>query len=227
MQEKAPRQRAPSKRSVETRLRILDAAERLFAQNTFAGASLRDIAAAADVPVALVNFHGGSKEELYFTVVARRADELSQARLDALAAFKRSGEPPSLAAILECFIRPYLDKATTGGAQWPAYARLIAQVSADERWRAISERCFDPTAQIFIGEILALFPASDPCEVAAAFVFMVAAMLSLATSFWRIDALGEPAPGARGASLAEWSDFLVTYCETAMLGVLGEGRSSK
>ena len=67
------RKRAPSKRSLETRARILDAAERLFAQGGFDGASMRDIAMAADVPVALVNFHGGAKEALFETVVARRA----------------------------------------------------------------------------------------------------------------------------------------------------------
>jgi len=42
--EQKQRQRAPSRRSLETRARILDAAERLFAERGFEGASVRDIA---------------------------------------------------------------------------------------------------------------------------------------------------------------------------------------
>ncbi len=217
--EKPPRQRASSKRSIETRARILDAAERLFAQNSFEGASIRDIAAAAAVPIALVNFHGGSKEELYFTIVARRADALSDARLAALGRMKRSGAPLTLRAVLDCFIRPYLEKAAHGGPQWRAYARLVAQVSADERWRAISERCFDPHAQIFLGEIGALFPQARARDVAAGFVFTVSAMLALATSSWRIDALGRGAADDP-ASLADWADFLATFCENGLRAVL-------
>jgi AcrR family transcriptional regulator len=208
------RQRAPSRRSLETRERILDAAERLFAQDTYAGTSIRDIAAAAGVPVALVSFHGGSKEALFESVVERRAEELSSARLEALQALKAAGEPLALGAILRCFIQPYLEKAAGGSPQWPAYARLVAQVSADERWRAISERCFDPTARLFLDEIAVLFPQADPRKLAAGFVFTVAAMLSLATSQWRIDALSRPADSP--ASREGWTGFLVAFCENGL-----------
>lgn len=215
------RRRAPSRRALDTRLRILDAAERLFAQHGFEGASVRDIAAVAGVPAALVNFHGGSKQALYAAIVARRAEAPAAARLDALAALKASGEPLTLGAILTCFIGPYLEKAATGGPQWLAYARLVAQVSADERWRAISERCFDPAAKIFIAEICALFPKADPREVAAGFVFSVSAMLALATSSWRIDVLGESGTDRR-PSLADWTGFLVRYCESGLRAALAE-----
>jgi AcrR family transcriptional regulator len=210
------RQRAPSRRSVETRKRILDAAERLFAQDTYSGTSIRDIAAAAAVPVALVSFHGGSKEALFANVVARRADELSRARLEALQALKVGGEPATLSAILRCFIQPYLEKAAGGGPQWLAYARLVAHVSADERWRAISERCFDPAARLFLDEIAALFPHTDPRKLAAGFVFTVAAMLSLATSQWRIGALSGSTDKSSPASLEGWTDFLVAFCENGL-----------
>ena len=45
------RQRAPSKRALASRARILDAAERVFARGGFDGATMRDIAAEAAVPV--------------------------------------------------------------------------------------------------------------------------------------------------------------------------------
>lgn len=211
--EPAKRKRAPSQRSLETRARILDTAERLFARDGFEGASIRDIATAAEVPVALVNFHGGAKEDLYFTIVARRAETLTRHRLEALDEAKASSDRLSLRAVLDCFIRPYLDLAASGGEQWTAYARLIAQVSADERWRPISERCFDPTAKLFMDELAALYPKADPQQVAGAFVFSISAMLSLATSRWRIEALAGTPPES-APPLDRWADFLIGFCES-------------
>jgi AcrR family transcriptional regulator len=214
------RQRAPSRRSLETRERILDAAERLFARDTYAGTSIRDIAADAGVPVALVSFHGGSKEALFAKVVERRAEGLSHARLEALQALKKKGEPLTLDAILRCFVQPYLEKAAGGGPQWPAYARLVAQVSGDERWRSISERCFDPAAGLFLDEIAALFPHADRKKLAAGFVFTVAAMLSLAISEWRMSALSGSTDRSSPASPEGWTDFLVAFCENGLQAVL-------
>jgi AcrR family transcriptional regulator len=105
----AKRKRAPSQRSLETRARILDAAELLFAQGGFEGTSMRNIAAAADVPVALVNFHGGAKEDFFATIVARRAETLAQRRLDALEAAKGERQAARLRDRAHCFIRPYLE----------------------------------------------------------------------------------------------------------------------
>jgi len=211
------RQRAPSKRSLETRARILDAAEWLFAERSFEGASLRDMAKLAGVHLAQVNFHGGSKEDLFFTVVARRAGELSDLRLQALDRLKACGQP-TVRGILESFIHPYLDRSAHGGPQWLAYARLIAHVSADPRWRHISEACFDPVATAFAAEIAALHPGSDERKIAAALVFSVSAMLSLTTSRWRIDALAGSAEAADDGFGME--TCLVDFCEAGISAVL-------
>ena len=48
----------------ETREKILDAAEALFAEHGFEGASMRMITARAGVNLAAVNYHFGSKENL-------------------------------------------------------------------------------------------------------------------------------------------------------------------
>lgn len=211
---KPTRQRAPSKRSLETRARIFDAAELIFAHRGFEGASIRDIAEAANVQKALVSFHGGSKEGLFAKVVERRAQQLSFVRLDALNALPKLA---SLRQILESFIRPLLEKATPQMPQWLAYVHLIAQVSADPRWHSIANSCFDPTAKQFIAAIAKLYPNSSQQAVAACFVFTVSAMLSLCTSQWRIEALGEiAAPPNRQALL----DDLIGFCEAGMHHVL-------
>lgn len=211
------RQRAPSKRSLATRARILDAAERVFAERGFEGASMRDIAALAGTQVGLVHHHGGGKEELFRQTVARRAEELSKLRLTALEARKAEG-PLDLGAVLGCFLGPYLERAANGGPQWFAYARVVAHVSADPRWRAISARYFDPPAGRFIDEIAALHPQASRRRIASGFVYSVAAMLALLTSRWRADALGESGPEEEigEAHLAE----LVTFCAAGIAATL-------
>ncbi|MEP3438302.1 MAG: TetR/AcrR family transcriptional regulator [Hoeflea sp.] len=213
------RQRAASGRSIATRLNILNAAERLFAERGYDGASVRDIASAAGAQIASVSFHHGSKEALFERVVERRASELSQIRLDALAALKASGQPLTLGGVLSAFLRPYLDKAGlasrgAGDPQWLAYARLVAIVSADARWHAISERCFDPTAGIFITEIARLFPEAEPSRIACAFVYSVSAMLSLSTSRWRIEALSGASPNP--CDKDGLASGLVRFCEAGL-----------
>ena len=57
-----------------TKDRILGAAEELFAQYGFAGTSLRQVTSRADVNIAAVNYHFGSKENLVNEVFRRRMD---------------------------------------------------------------------------------------------------------------------------------------------------------
>ncbi|TKB51981.1 TetR/AcrR family transcriptional regulator [Ferrimonas aestuarii] len=57
-----------------TKSRILDAAERLFAERGFADTSLRLITSKAEVNLASVNYHFGSKKELIQAVLARYLD---------------------------------------------------------------------------------------------------------------------------------------------------------
>ena len=78
---------------VATKDRILDAAESLFMEHGFEATSLRSITAAADVNLAAVNYHFGSKEELFQAVLTRRLDPMNQERLDLLTALEREAAP--------------------------------------------------------------------------------------------------------------------------------------
>ena len=51
-------------RNIDTRERILDAAERLFMAHGYEGTSMRQITGDAAVNLAAVNYHFGSKESL-------------------------------------------------------------------------------------------------------------------------------------------------------------------
>lgn len=72
----------------DTKSRILDAAEELFMEHGFEATSLRLITTAAGVNLAAVNYHFGSKEELFQAVLTRRLDPMNQDRLQLLAEYE-------------------------------------------------------------------------------------------------------------------------------------------
>jgi AcrR family transcriptional regulator len=113
-----------------TKDRILGAAEELFAQNGFAGTSLRQVTSRADVNIAAVNYHFGSKENLVNEVFRRRMDEMSGQRLARLAQ-ARVDHPGELEAVLAAFVEPALAIAQDrqGGG---AFIRVIARAYAEK-----------------------------------------------------------------------------------------------
>ena len=68
----------------QTRTAILNAAERLYADRGFADVTLRDIVAAADVNLAAVNYHFGSKDELIAELFVTRSLATNRERLNEL-----------------------------------------------------------------------------------------------------------------------------------------------
>jgi AcrR family transcriptional regulator len=113
-----------------TKDRILGAAEELFAQFGFAGTSLRQVTSRADVNIAAVNYHFGSKENLVNEVFRRRMDEMSAQRLAALKTAV-SEHPCELEPILAAFVEPALAMAQDrhGGG---AFIRVIARAYAEK-----------------------------------------------------------------------------------------------
>src|SRR4051812_18418454 len=63
-----------------TRDKIMDAAELMFGDKGFHGASLREIMIMAGVNIAAVNYYFGSKADLLRAVIQRRANEINEER---------------------------------------------------------------------------------------------------------------------------------------------------
>ncbi len=121
--------------------RILDAAERLFADEGFHATSLRQITQAADANLAAVNYHFGSKQALILAVFRRRLDALNKARLTRLDAALTDSDRPDLEEILEAFIVPAL--AFTHGSEDAGhlFMRILMRAFAerdDQLHRALS-----------------------------------------------------------------------------------------
>ena len=95
--------------SDQTRTAILAAAERLYADRGFGDVTLRDIVAEANVNLAAVNYHFGSKDELIAELFVTRSLALNRERLRELrAAEERGNGRAQVADILRALVGPSL-----------------------------------------------------------------------------------------------------------------------
>lgn len=116
-----------------TRERILDATEQLLAEHGVAGTSVRAITTLADVNVAAVNYHFGSKDKLVRAVITRRFDELEAARHAGLdnveAVMAREGRPPETLELVEALLGPAFTQAGSEDSGWANFVRFVSRLS--------------------------------------------------------------------------------------------------
>jgi AcrR family transcriptional regulator len=119
--------------SADTKTRILDAAELLFMEHGFEATSLRSLTSAASVNLAAVNYHFGSKEELFQAVLTRRLDPMNQERIDLLERVEReaAGKPVSCERILSAMLIPALRLARDEERGGKNFLRLVGRAYAD------------------------------------------------------------------------------------------------
>src|SRR3981081_1481862 len=125
----ARRNVAPDVASADTKTRILDAAELLFMEHGFGATSLRQITAAAGVNLAAVNYHFGSKEELFQAVLTRRLDPMNQERIALLTRFEGESAPRALTCerILAAMFIPALKLARDPKRGGKNFLRLLGR----------------------------------------------------------------------------------------------------
>jgi AcrR family transcriptional regulator len=116
-----------------TKAKILDAAEALFMEHGFEATSLRAITTAAGVNLAAVNYHFGSKEELFQAVLTRRLDPMNQERVDLLTRLERAAAPDPLPCdrILSAMFIPALKLARDPERGGKDFLRLLGRAYAD------------------------------------------------------------------------------------------------
>ncbi|MCG8587839.1 MAG: TetR family transcriptional regulator [Proteobacteria bacterium] len=116
-----------------TRDRILDTAERLFAERGLAAVSLRQIGAAAGQRHAsAVHAHYGTKHALIAATFERRMRRIDARRQERLAELEAGPRPIPVHALVEVLICPLADviESEPGGSH---YARFLAELYGDPR----------------------------------------------------------------------------------------------
>jgi AcrR family transcriptional regulator len=134
---------------LDTKKRILDSAERLFAENGFDSTSLRAIIADAQVNLAAIHYHYHSKEALLDAIILRRIEPINRQRLELLDACERAAgdSPAPLEAVIEAFLAPAFRVASDQTNQ--SFARLMGRI--------FTEKSLVPRMKKHMGEMLARF----------------------------------------------------------------------
>jgi AcrR family transcriptional regulator len=136
-----PHHPSQSEVGVQTRERLMDAAERLFARRGFATTSVRDITAAAHCNVAAVNYHFGGKHNLYGEVFRRRLLAMREQRIASIRTAR--GQAGDLEAVLSAFATAFLEPFVS-----PSGGRLLLEL--------ITRETLDPQLppELFLAEVV-------------------------------------------------------------------------
>jgi len=161
----------------------LDTAERLIAEQGFAGTSLRQIIAEAGVNLAAVHYHFGSKEELLDNVILRKVTAVNQRREELLRSYEREAEPEPVGVekILAAFFEPMIETGTRN----PQFIRLMGRMIGEGLIASIVEKHFLPTTMRFVAALGRALPAVPETELHWRVQFMFGA-LSQAVCGWDI-----------------------------------------
>lgn len=116
--------------SNSTKEKILHVAERLFADHGLDGTSLRMITREADVNLAAVNYHFGSKEGLIGSAFRRWVLPINAARLRRLSDLESTfgGDALTVEQIMEAFISPIFEVPHTSLQERTLFLRLIGRL---------------------------------------------------------------------------------------------------
>ena len=166
---------------------ILDSAEAAFADHGFAGARMRDVAAAAGVNQALIRYYFGSKEDLFDEVFRRRGSVISGRRHVLLDQLQAGSGKPDAQALIRAYLRPQweMKHSGPGGA---AFVRLQARLHAEPEEHALRLRreVYDASARRYILALAEAFPELPREVISIRMAFLVGTYLFMLNDLGRL-----------------------------------------
>jgi len=104
--------------SADKKEHIINTAIELFAERGFEGTSIRDLAAKADVNIAMVNYYFGSKEKLFEALIEHKASYMRE-RLEEIINNTTKSDIEKIDSVIEIYVNRILSEHS--------YHRLIHQ----------------------------------------------------------------------------------------------------
>ncbi len=206
----------------DTKERLLAAAERLFAERGFEGASLRAVTQAAGTSVSAANYHFGSKQALLRATLRRRVEPVNRLRLERLDALEAAaaGAPLALEALLDAFLRPAFEVRAAAQDGSAYYRQIAARLYSDppELVSDLKRELFGPVFERFFAALQRALPDHPPAGLALAFHFTVGAVIYVMSG--HLD--GAPGIGDRDARPAD-EEVLARMVAYTAAGLRGAG----
>jgi AcrR family transcriptional regulator len=198
----------------DTRTRILDAAERLFAERGFRGASVRAITDLAGANLAAVGYHFGSKAELLAAVARRVIEPINAAQGAGLDRLLARTTDPQAAELVEAFAGPLFDEMPAGDEGSARTSRLIVTIITDP-----AEEMRDWTGPAEDGvrdRYLAAFGRALPGLSAEELFFRMRGILAV-VAVDRVDAFNQPPSASQSPAAGEAARrWAITFLAAAM-----------
>lgn len=147
----------------KTRVRIIEAAEELFADAGYEGASLRKIMANANVSISLINYHFGNKEGLLRAIFEHKAAPMNKQRHDLIQAAMDANPVPDLDDLLRGYFLPSFRDSMRRKPRADHFMRLVSRIGSDnsEIAREMMREFFDEFQRHFISALKLALPELD------------------------------------------------------------------
>jgi AcrR family transcriptional regulator len=183
------------KKSADIQRKLLDAAEFLFARWGYAAVSIRDVTSLARMRVANVSYYFGSKQNLYYEVLRRRAEPLSRMRLERIktARAQKTGRERKLNALVAAYADPPLELSQSGDAGWKNFFSLIGQVTFTGFAAPQIAEFFNEPARQLMAALYELYPSAPAAKIQAAALLLIGPYLMVITETGRIETFPERA----------------------------------
>ena len=170
------------KQSADTKERLLDAAEEVFAREGYRAASLRAITTRAAVNLAAVNYHYGSKRGLVEAVFARRLQVMNLARVRGLASVREKaravGRRPDARALIAAFVETTLGHARSGPGERHFMTLVLRSFSdTDHTVQRAFESFMKPTFEALRDAMAEALPNLPAAELWWRLQFTIGAMI--------------------------------------------------
>jgi AcrR family transcriptional regulator len=169
----------------DSRERLLNSAEKLFAERGFDGTSTREITALSGDTLGTLSYHFGNKDRLFGEVVRRRFDELADMRRQMYRELKEraGGATPGIEDTITAIVYPFIRQAMCGGPMWESYISLVGRLmySQNERLTRFTREVADPIGHEMMGWLKAAVPDAESVELAYAYQFIIGCMIDSAS----------------------------------------------
>ncbi|MEM6432936.1 MAG: TetR/AcrR family transcriptional regulator [Cyanobacteria bacterium P01_D01_bin.115] len=166
--------------TTDTKTQILDATEHLIAEKAFTGTTLRNIASAADVNLAAVHYHFGSKEELFRAAVHRIAKPVVARQLDLLNQLKQKTVVPSVEDLLTAFLKPPLEFISGGESSRIVRAQFMGRCRTEpEPVQSIARQEFSSSAESFLDVLQRALPDQSRSQLDWKLDLVIAALIQV------------------------------------------------
>jgi AcrR family transcriptional regulator len=164
--------------TIDTKEQIISVAKRLFAERGFAGTTLRNVISEADVNLAAVHYHFGSKEELFRAVVQRFARPIVEQELSLLKQLQTGGRVPSVEEILTAVLKPCLEFLAQDREFLLVHTQFMGRCWAEpEPLKSIVEGEFAASMEAFLDVLQRALPDQSRSQLAWKFDLVIAALV--------------------------------------------------